>query len=106
MLRERPSVRVKMVEDENKRVTRIAEPELDANAGVVTVRYTLFVESKADGRITTFDEDHPMRYLFPVEIALLGDRTGFIVERSEEFPTGNTPSESTWGVAYLLRKRC
>ena len=58
-------------------LTRIAEPELDANAGVVTVRYTMFAESKADGRLTTFGEDHRMRYLFPAEIALLADQTGF-----------------------------
>ena len=106
VLRERASVRVKRMEDENKRLTRIAEPEMDANAGVVTVRYTMFAESKSDGRLTTFGEDHRMRYLFPVEIALLADQTGFIVERCEEFPTAKTPSESTWGVAYLLRKRC
>ena len=36
VLNERPSVRVKRVEDENTHLTRIAEPELDVNAGVVT----------------------------------------------------------------------
>jgi hypothetical protein len=46
-----------------------------------------------------------MRYLFPTEIVLLADRAGFEVERSEEFLTGQKPSENTWGVAYLVRKR-
>ena len=46
VLRERPSVRVKRMEDENIRLTRIAEPELDVNAGVVTVNYTVLAESK------------------------------------------------------------
>jgi SAM-dependent methyltransferase len=105
VLSERPSVRVKRVEDENTHLTRIAEPELDVNAGVVTVRYSMLAESKVDGRLTRFGEEHRMRYLFPSEIALLAGQTGFDVERSEEFLTGRTPSESTWGVAYLLRKR-
>jgi SAM-dependent methyltransferase len=44
VLRERPSVRVKRIEDENLRVTRIAEPKLDVNAGVVTVVYTILAD--------------------------------------------------------------
>ena len=105
VLRERPSVRVKRIEDEATCLTRIAEPELNVNAGVVTVRYTIFAESKEDGRLTKFREDHRMRYLFPVEIDLLANQTGFEVERSEEFLTGEAPSEGTWGVMYMLRKR-
>jgi SAM-dependent methyltransferase len=105
VLRERPSVRVKRIEDEATCLTRIAEPELNVNAGVVTVRYTIFAESKEDGRLTKFCEDHRMRYLFPVEIDLLANQTGFGVERSEEFLTGEAPSEGTWGVMYMLRKR-
>lgn len=105
VLHERPSVRVKRVEDENTRLIRIAEPELDTNAGVVTVRYTMLAESKADGKLARYGEEHHMRYLFPSEIDLLAGQTGFEVQRSEEFRTGKPPGESTWGVAYLLRKR-
>jgi SAM-dependent methyltransferase len=104
VLRQRPSVRIKKLEDERIRLTRIAEPELDTNASVVAVRYTMLVESKQDRSLVTFNEEHRMRYLFPVEIALLAERTGFRVERSEEFLTGCPPSEDTWGVAYLLRR--
>jgi SAM-dependent methyltransferase len=106
VLHERPSIRVKRVEDESTRLTRIAEPELDTSANVVKVRYTMMVESKTDRRLTTFHEEHRMRYFFPTEIGLLADRVGFEVERSEEFLTGRIPSEKTWGVAYVLRKRC
>ena len=105
VLAERPSVRVKRVEDETTRLTRIAEPELDTMASVVTVRFTMLAESKTDGLLTTFQEEHRMRYLFPLEIGLLAAQTGFTVERREEFLTGKAPSENTWGVAYLLRKQ-
>ena len=106
VLWERPSVRVKRVEDENTRLTRIAEPKLDINAGVVTVNYTIFAESKRDAKLTTFAEDHHMRYLFPSEIQFLAQQSGFYMLRTEEFLTGKAPSESSWGVAYLLQKRC
>jgi SAM-dependent methyltransferase len=104
VLWERPSVRVKRIEDEHSRLTRIAEPELDTNAGVVTVSYTIFAESKRDASLTTFAENHRMRYLFPSEIQLLAQQTGFNVLHTEEFLTGEAPSQSSWGVAYLLQK--
>jgi SAM-dependent methyltransferase len=104
VLRERPSVRVKRTEDANVRLTRIAEPDLDVKAGVVTVNYTVLAESKIDGRLTTFREVHRMRYLFPSEVEFLATQTGFRLEHSEQFLTGLAPSEASWGVAYLLRK--
>ena len=106
VLKQGPSVRVKRMENENIRLTRTAEPELDVNARVVTVKYTVLAESKVDGRLTTSQENHRMRYLFPSEVEFLGNQTGFGVEHSEEFLTGVAPSETSWGVAYLLRKRC
>jgi SAM-dependent methyltransferase len=102
---ERPSARVKTMEDDQTRLIRVAEPMMDLDAGTVTVQYTMLAESKADGRLTTFREEHPMRYLFPVEIEFFADQAGFDIERNEEFLTGNSPSDRTWGVAYLLRKR-
>ena len=104
VLSERPAVRVKRIEDDETRLWRIAEPDMDSGAGVVTVRYTMLAASKTDACLSTFQEEHRMRYLFPAEIDLLALSTGFAVERTEEFMTGNQVSERTWGVAYLLRK--
>jgi len=105
VLSERPAVRVKRVENETVELTRIAEPELNTDANVVTVRYTMLAVTKADERLTRFGEVHHMRYFFPVEVESFAAQTGFVVERSEEFLSGAPRSEKTWGVAYLLRKR-
>ena len=105
VISERPSVRVKQVEDDNVRLYRIAEPVTDHTSGVVSVRYTLLAESKSDGSLNSFIEEHKMRYFSPTEIHLLADQTGFDVIRTEEFLSGNTLSEHTWGAAYLLQKR-
>ena len=86
VLTERPDVRVKRVEDDAILLTRIAEPEVDVQASVVNVHYTMLGESKSDGKLDRFGEEHRMRYLFPTEIDLLARQTGFRVERSEEFP--------------------
>jgi hypothetical protein len=63
------------------------------------------IESKIDNRVEAFQEEHRMRYFFPVEIDEFAKQSGFEIERSEEFVTGYVPSESTWGVCYLLRKQ-
>jgi SAM-dependent methyltransferase len=104
VLTQRPVVRLKKVENEEIRLWRVAEPALDTEAGVVTVHYTMFAESKREGGITTFDETHRMRYLFPTEIALLARGAGFVVESTEEFGSARPASSETWGVAYVLRK--
>lgn len=105
VLHERPTVREKRVEDERTRLTRIAKPQLDVDSNTVTVVYSMTAQSKIDKRVTKFQEEHRMRYFFPEEIESFAAKTGFDVERSEEFLTGKLPSEKTWGVAYLLRKR-
>ena len=104
VLTERPSVRVKQVEDDGMFLTRLAEPELDTNTSVVTVRYTMLAESKPGGKLTRVVEEHRMRYLFPTEIDLLATNSGFKIERQEEFVAGKPASETTWGVVYVLRK--
>lgn len=105
VLSERPSVRIKRVENDDIHLTRLAEPEMDTHAGTVTVRYTMLAESKKTGQLTTFREEHPMRYLFPTEIEFLAGQTGFEIVRTEEHLTGKKPSANTWGVVYLLRRR-
>jgi SAM-dependent methyltransferase len=105
VLSDRPAVRVKRAEDHETKLTRVAEPALDFNRNIVTVAYTIFAESKTHGTITTFQETHPMRFLFPTEVQLLASQTGFDVEVTEEFGTGRAASERTWGVCYVLRRR-
>ena len=105
VLTQRPVVRVKRMEDAKIRILRVAEPEIDTNCDVVTVNYTVLVQDRISNRWHDFKEAHAMRYFFPPEIALLAAESGFDIVRSEEFFTGTVPSESTWSVAYLLRKR-
>lgn len=99
------SARVKHAEDEKVRVTRTAEPDIDIDSRIATVRYNVRIESKIDNRIQAFQEEHRMRYFFPVEIDEFAKQSGFEIERSEEFVTGYVPSERTWGVCYVLRKQ-
>jgi SAM-dependent methyltransferase len=71
VLGQRPKTRVKRLEDEAIRVTRIAEPVLHDDEGVVDVNYTVFIEEKGTGSVRQVRETHRMRYLFLPELALL-----------------------------------
>lgn len=68
VLIQKPEVRVKRLEDEEIKVTRIAEPVMHFNENVVDVNYTMFIEIKATGRIEQIKEMHRMRYLFLPEL--------------------------------------
>lgn len=104
VLAQKPEVRVKRVESSAFRILRVAEPVWDSECNRITVRYTIMALDKETGYTTEFTEEHPMRYYFPLEIQLLAAANGFDIESSQEWLSGNPPSDATWGVAYLLRK--
>src|SRR5262245_44494311 len=104
VLSQRPSERVKEVADERYRVKRTTRPELDTNRGTVKVVYHMECEDRPSGEIVRFSEEHLMRYLFPTEVELLARNCGLRQVATEEFLTGEPPSQSTWGVMYVLQR--
>ena len=101
---QKPSVRVKRLEDDSCHITRIAEPEIDANHNTVDVNYTLITRNKKTDECQLINECHKMRHYSLPEIELIADISGFAVVKEEEFLTGNEPSEESWGVCAVLRK--
>lgn len=62
VLTQRPEVRVKRLEDEDIKVTRIAEPVMHVNQNLVDVNYTVFIDEKSTDKIEQVYETHKMRY--------------------------------------------
>lgn len=104
VLAQRPAERIRSVDDRQRRLLRTARPTLDDASGTVSVDYRFECEDRATHAIERFDELHVVRYLFPTEVDLLARCTGFVPARSEEWRTGEPPSDSTWNVLYVLRK--
>ena len=103
VLAQRPELRVKRLEDAAIRVTRIAEPALDEAAGTVDVRYDVFVEEKASGRIAEVRETHRMRYLSLPELARL--RGGAFAERtSVAWMSEREPGPGDWAAMQVLAR--
>jgi len=101
----RPDVRVKRMADDLLEVTRIAEPLIVPNENRVDVSYTVFVHELASGKSHSFSEIHPMRHFSLPELDLLAELSGFERLAAEAFLTGAEPSEETWGVCLVLRKK-
>jgi len=102
---QKPETRIKKVDNEEISVIRMAEPEIHINPNVVDVNYTILVKDKITDKWIEFHEKHPMRHFSIPEIDLLADFTGFEMLNAEEFLSRLEPSENTWGVCFILKKK-
>jgi SAM-dependent methyltransferase len=102
---QKPDVRVKRMADEVIKITRIAEPQLHPNENRVDVNYTIFAFDLVSGAVESMIETHPMRHFSIPELDLIAQMSGFAIVGSEEFLTGSSPSEQTWGVCIIAKRR-
>jgi hypothetical protein len=105
VLAQKPEVRVKRLEDEEIKVTRIAEPVMHADENVVDVNYQVSIEVNESGQIEQVKETHKMRYLFLPEITRLLDMHQLELIDAREWLTDNLPGEQSWGVMAVTRKK-
>lgn len=104
VLTQRPDTRVKRLEDDVIRVTRIAEPVMRVNENIVDVNYDVFIEQKATGRLEQVRESHHMRYVFlPELLQLAGAR--FAERASHAWLTQEPMSERSWAGVQILERR-
>lgn len=104
VLWQRPTTRVKRLENGVISVVRIAEPKLHDADNVVDVNYTVFAQDHEDGRIEKLEETHRMRYFFLSELDSFLKNSGFTRLVAEEWLTGAPPSKETWGVTIVAKK--
>jgi SAM-dependent methyltransferase len=104
VLAERPATRVRRIESADIHVTRLAEPVMHIEQSCVDVNYEIFVRDKITERTSVLNECHRMRYLMPVEIAMLAELTGFSLVDMGEWMTWKKPALDTWSVCAVLRK--
>lgn len=105
VLTQRPEVRSRRFLSEDLEVVRTAHPVERPHESVVEVKYSLVVTDCGTGQDHEICETHVMRHLTHGEVELLARLTGFFVAQAEEYMTGAEPSESTWGVCYVLRRQ-
>jgi len=105
VLRELPSVRVKAVEKDGKRVIRTVHPEMDAFHHLCKSNYHVLV-TEGGSVVDEFRETHVVRYFFPQEVAHYLDDAGFEVLKLCPFlRLDGTVDEREWNVTAIARVR-
>ena len=105
MLTLHPQNKIKKIESDDFLLHRITEPNILYNKNIVDVNFKSFLTNKKTNNSVLIEEKHFMRYFSTPEIHLFAGLAGFEVIESEEFMTSSAPSENTWGVCFILRKK-
>ena len=99
----KPSVRIKRLQDQDIKITRLTEPVQLFNENIVDVNFELHIEDKHTKGFETIKELHKMRYFSIPELDYFLYKCGLHSLRYEEWMTGHKPSESTWGVCCIAK---
>lgn len=102
---QKPETRVRRLENDSISVIRIAESVSDISRNIVNVNFEVLIKDKSTNQLEMIKEIHPMRHFSIPELELLAEMTGFELVETEEFLTKDVPSEKTWGVCVLFKKK-
>lgn len=105
VLTDRPSVRVKKVEDDKNRVIRYAQPVMYPNKNVVKVCYDILVIDKSTGKADEIKEEHNMRYYFYPEIEFYLNTAGFELLACLDSNTLKQTDYESWTCYFVARRK-
>jgi SAM-dependent methyltransferase len=103
VLSDRPSIRVKRLENDEVKIIRIAEPVMYPQQNLVEVNYQILITDKSNGNVQELKESHQMRYLFIPEIELFLYQVGMEIIKFGEWLSDRPAGFDTWGV-YCVAK--
>lgn len=101
VLSDRPSVRIKEIENDDKRLVRIARPLMHDKENTVDVCYEVFVLDKQLGKVETINETHKMRYFFRPEIESFLENSGFRLIENIDCKTLEETNYNTWTCYFI-----
>lgn len=96
VLTDLPVVRVRRLENEVLKITRLAEPEMRTELNQVTVNYHVFLKDKETEQYSEICESHLMRYLFLPELEYWLKDAGFSLVYSCEWNSNKPLSKDSW----------
>lgn len=104
VLADLPTTRIKRLENENIKITRLAEPILHAQKNTVDVSYSIFIEDKEAKRIVENKELHKMRYFFDSELEMFCKEARMDIVNKYKWMSYDEPNMSSWSVLWILKK--
>jgi len=103
VLSDKPTTRIKRLENNEIQITRLTESEILPNSNIVNVKFEVLIEDKENGELTKTQELHPMRYWFYPEIEYFCKHVGFKIERSFQWMTETELSLESWNGVVVLK---
>ena len=103
VLSDPPVTRVRRLENDTLKVTRIAEPKMNAQLNKVDVHYDIFLEDKTSGVIFEQKEKHPMRYYFDPELEFALAIAGFKLLEKRAWLSNDAPGYDSWNVMWVVQ---
>lgn len=104
VLSDKPTTRIKRLENNQIKVTRIAEPILYVQENVVDVNYNVFIEDKVSKNVIEKKELHKMRYFFDTELEMICEKTGLNIIQKYEWLSEKNPDFNSWNVVWIVKK--
>ena len=103
VLFQRPSERVKIIPTLTGKILRVSSSTLATSRHTCTVRYHVW-KFAAERLLSEAEEEHTVRYFFPLELNLFLESTGFNPTRLGAFPDlERDPDEKSWNVLCVAR---
>lgn len=103
VLTDLPTTRIKRLENDLIKVTRVAEPILHPQQNLVDVHYDVFIQNRSNEEIIEKKELHKMRYFFDTELDLICEHVGFVVLDKFKWMNSDSPSLDSWNVVWVLK---
>lgn len=105
VLKQKPEARIKRIERENIKITRIAEPVSYPDNNIIDVNYEIIVEDIVNKILEKIYETHKMRYYFMPEIQFLLDLSGMTVLETYGWMKFEKPDMKDWSVCVVARRK-
>jgi len=103
VLFQRPSERIKTIPTSTGKILRVSSSELETSRHTCTVRFHVW-KFAAERLLSETEEEHIVRYFFPLELNLFLESTGFTPVRLGAFPEfDRDPDEHIWNVLCVAR---
>lgn len=104
VLSDPPVVRIKRLENEEIKITRITEPVMHYNENIVDVNFEVLIEDKKTHILETLKETHKMRYFFLPEFELFTKSAGLKILGFFEWMNKKSLSSNSWYGVGILQK--
>ena len=103
VLSDKPSVRVKEIEDGQSKLIRIARPVMHDKKNIVDVCYDIFNIHKDTGNTKIIQEIHSMRYFFRPELEFLLKIAGFVLLDNLDCRTLSETDFGSWTSYFIAQ---